>query len=217
MDPIIAKTEGDAPADMKRTRRSQAQRRAEAEQRLLEAAVRIVADRGLDEFTLADVGEQAGYSSGLPAHYFRTKNELITAVAAYIRDWVFAGIRDHAGRRPGLNGLIAGIRFYFDAASDSPELMRALHTVLAGALHKPAVAAAIEALNRDSIEITEANIRAGIDNGEIRRGLDARIEAVLILAAVRGAIAQWLIDPEMVDLAAARTVFITSLRQRLRR
>ena len=215
MDVITAPTDGEAPG--RRTRRSQAQRRAEAEQRLLEAAVRIVAGRGLDEFTLADVGEQAGYSSGLPAHYFRTKNELITAVAAHIRDWVFAGIRDHAGRRPGLGGLIAGIRFYFDAAGDNPVMMRALHTVLAGALHKPAVAAAIEALNRDSVAVAEANIRAGIEAGEIRRGLDVHTEAVLILAAVRGAIAQWLIDPGTVDLAAARTVCLASLRQRLGR
>ena len=52
------------------TRRSHAERREEAERRLLEAAMEIVAKRGTVRMTLAEVGEAAGYSRGLPAHRF---------------------------------------------------------------------------------------------------------------------------------------------------
>src|SRR5690349_12121056 len=65
-------------------RRSQAERRSEAERALLKAAVRIVAQHGLERFTLADVGEAAGYSRGLPAHYFGSKEGLVGALAAHI-------------------------------------------------------------------------------------------------------------------------------------
>ena len=51
---------------VKAERRSQAQRRDEAERRLLSAAVRLVGERGLERITLAEVGEAAGYSRGLP-------------------------------------------------------------------------------------------------------------------------------------------------------
>ena len=51
-------------------RRTHAQRREQAEQRLLEAALGIVAQRGSIRMTLAEIGEAAGYSRGLPAHRF---------------------------------------------------------------------------------------------------------------------------------------------------
>ena len=50
--------------------RTQSDRRDTAEARILDAALRIVAERGTDGMTLAEVGEAAGYSRGLPAHYF---------------------------------------------------------------------------------------------------------------------------------------------------
>ena len=47
-------------------RRTQAQRREEAARLILDAATRIVAEKGLDELTLAEAGAAAGYSRGLP-------------------------------------------------------------------------------------------------------------------------------------------------------
>ena len=73
----------------KRRRRTQEERREEAERRLLEAAVRIIGKTGVETFTLADVGEAAGYSRGLPAHYFETKSGLLAAVVRYLVDNYF--------------------------------------------------------------------------------------------------------------------------------
>ena len=44
--------------------RTHAERRREAETRILKAAFDIIAKRGLDHLTLADAGQQAGYSRG---------------------------------------------------------------------------------------------------------------------------------------------------------
>ena len=69
-----------------KSRRSHSQRREEAERSMLDAAVKIVAERGLEDLTLAGCGEAAGYSRGLAAHYFGTKEELISAIAQHIVD-----------------------------------------------------------------------------------------------------------------------------------
>ncbi len=202
-----------APAATRR-RRTQAERREEAERLILDAAVRLVAEKGLDEFTLADAGEAAGYSRGLPAHYFGSKADLLSAVASHIREWFFAGLQTRVdGRRRGLANLIAGIDFYFDACRTDRPLLLALHTVLAGALHKPALAEAVARLNRESAEAVEAAIRSGIANGEIRRGVDAKAWSVLILSSVRGVIAQWLVDPGHVDLPSLRNDLVASFKR----
>jgi len=70
---------GAAPA--RSPRRTQAARREEAERRLLEAALGVVARRGSVRMTLAEVGEAAGYSRGLPAHRFGSKAGLLRARA----------------------------------------------------------------------------------------------------------------------------------------
>ena len=98
--------------------------------------------------------------------------------------------------RRGLANLIAAIDFNFDVCKTDRPMMHALHTVLAGAVHKPALVEAVAKLNRDSVHSIEAAIRAEIANGEIRRGIDARAWAVQILSTVRGIVAQWLVDPE---------------------
>jgi AcrR family transcriptional regulator len=71
-------------------RRTQEERREEAEQRILDAATRLIADKGLDGFTLADVGEAAGFSRGLPAHYFKSKDGLLAAVVRRLLEEHFA-------------------------------------------------------------------------------------------------------------------------------
>ena len=195
-------------------RRTQAERREEAERLILDAAVRLVAEKGLDEVTLADAGEAAGYSRGLPAHYFGSKADLLSAVAAYIRDWFFAGLRSRvSSHRRGLANLIASVDFYFDACRSDRIMLLALHTVLGGALHRPALAEAVAALNRQSAEAIEATIRSGIANGEIRRTVDAKAWSTLILSSVRGVIAQWLVDPDHVDLPQARAALVASLKR----
>lgn len=198
----------------RRPRRTQAERREEAERLILEAATRLVAERGLDGFTLADAAELAGYSRGLPAHYFRSKSDLLAAIAAHIRRWFFDGLSSHVkGRQRGLDNLIAAIDFYFDACGTDRSMMVALHTVLSGALHKPLLAPSIAQFNRDSAELTEAAIRAGISNGEIRRGVDAKAWSILILTSVRGIIAQWLVDPEHIDLPALRSNLVAAIKR----
>ena len=82
----------DAPT----SRRTQVERRDEAERRILEAAALIVAENGLEAITLAEAGARAGYSRGLPSHYFKTKADLLSALGAYIIDSfmvvVFGGV-----------------------------------------------------------------------------------------------------------------------------
>src|SRR5215471_16965613 len=50
--------------------RTQEQRRADAERRLVRAAAELVGEIGPAKVTLANVGERAGYSRGLATHHF---------------------------------------------------------------------------------------------------------------------------------------------------
>lgn len=44
---------------------------------LVRAAWRVIADRGIDEVTIREIARESGYSSGVLAHYFENKDDLL--------------------------------------------------------------------------------------------------------------------------------------------
>jgi AcrR family transcriptional regulator len=67
-------------------RRTQAERRAETERRLLEATMEIIALRGVRAVTLAAVGEAAGYSRGIVTHQFGSRQGLLDALTLELQN-----------------------------------------------------------------------------------------------------------------------------------
>ena len=180
--------------------------------------MQIVAERGLQDLTLAECGQAAGYSRGLAAHYFGSREELIGSIARYI-------VGEYGRRRtnvrqpaspPGLEDLLNRVSFYIINSRDSPSHTRAFHAVLGAAFKQAPLAAAIADLNRNSIAGWARPIREGIEAGEIRADVDATLQAALILATVRGVVRQWLLDPA-VDLELIRNELVGNLRRSLAR
>lgn len=203
-------------APERKERRTHAERREEAERSLLQAAVRMVAEKGLERFTLSDVGEAAGYSRGLPRHYYGTKEDLIAAVAAHIIERYRESLDARTSTRTGLGGLLDGLAFYLDSAARGPGPSRALLVILSEALTKPSLVPSMARVTRASRKGLVKQIQAGIDAGEIRADIDPQTQAVLLLAQLRGIVTQWLIDPKGVDIKAARDELLASVERSLR-
>jgi AcrR family transcriptional regulator len=200
---------------LKAERRSQAQRRDDAERRLLAAAVRLVGERGVERITLTEVGEAAGYSRGLPAHYFGGKEGLIVALAGHIIESFGRALERIEHHRPGLERLLGMAAFYLDSARKEPVATRALFVLLGEGLSNQTVTERLAQLNARSAQAIETNLRAGIAAGDVRKDVDVQSQALLILAALRGAVGLWLLAPDGVDLRAVRDEFVASLRRSL--
>lgn len=196
-------------------RRSQAIRRSEAEAAILQAAADILAERGLERLTLADVGEAAGYSRGLPAHYFGSKEGLTAALARHIVRGFGHHLLHTEKHPPGLARLLGTVALYLDSTAKSPTGTRALFVVLGEALTDEGLRKEIAVLNARSVTSLADDIKAGVVAGEIRKGLNAKSEASLILGGLRGIAALWLNDPERIDLKALRNAFVAGLKRSL--
>src|SRR4051794_3354890 len=95
------------------SRRTQEERRAEAEQRLLAAAAELIAEIGPTRVTLANIGERSGYSRGLATHHFGSKGammrRLVDSVTVRFRDEVVASSASDSA----LDELLGLVRAYF--------------------------------------------------------------------------------------------------------
>ncbi len=182
-------------------RRTQAERREEAEQRILEAALEIVARRGSVRMTLAEVGEAAGYSRGLPAQRFGNKAGLLRALAASIGTRFATQIRAAPQREPGLDASGGNITVYFNRKDSGWTTTRALLVMFTeGFMEGSELRELVAAYNRGALSFFVEQIRHGIEKGEIPADIDPFSTSVLLLGALRGVMMQWLVDPE-IDLS----------------
>ncbi|WP_295379219.1 TetR/AcrR family transcriptional regulator [Pseudacidovorax intermedius] len=175
-------------------RMTQAERRALAERRILDAALELVARRGSVRMTLAEVGEAAGYSRGLPAHRFGSKTGLLQRVVLNI------GARFEARRlalpqhRPGLDAVRSLVSTYFVRDDTRWIETRALLVMMTeGFMEDSELNPYIGEYIRSSISRLEQHIRDGIALGEIRADIDPTTAATLLLGALRGVLHQRLV------------------------
>lgn len=196
-------------------KRTQEQRRQTAERRILHAAIRIIARRGLGGLTLAAAGEEAGYSRGIASHHFGKKDELLIAVVNYVIDRFRTTLYDTSAAEPGLPTLLRMADAYLEGVERFSVSARAFHLILTEGMNSPALAPAVAAANDASLRNIERHLRNARVRGEVRSGLDPHAEAVLILAGLRGVLAQWLID-DSIDLPRIRAAFIDTLKRSLR-
>ncbi len=196
-------------------RTTQAARRETAERAILEAAKTIVAERGLDELTLNEAGEAAGYSRALPAHYFGTKSAMLAALADHIMAGYALRVRVASFPTEGLDGICERVAFYIDDGCRDPKSLRAFQAILGAGLTRPELEPVVTRLNRESIDGIAALIKQCRDQGEIRADARPRAEASIILSAMRGVMFQWLIDPDYVLLSRVRDCLVANIRKSL--
>lgn len=183
-----------------RIRRTQLERREESEKRLIEAAMQIVAERGVERMTLAEVGDVAGYSRGLAAHHFGNKRgllgALVNSVATNFRDQVRAGL-DFPN---GMASIFGVLKLYFLSIERMPTSARAFLVLMTdSSLVGSELGDSIVIFNRESIRFIEENLQVAIDTGEIRGDVPVKSVAVLILGILRGVLLHRLVDPEKVN------------------
>lgn len=180
-------------------RRTQVDRREAAEARLVEAAIELVALKGYDGFTLSGVGKRAGYSHGLPVHYFGLKENLLSIAASQIvkNFEKYRQLLDPDKR--GLEKLIELAETYLKSYDKEPVRMRALHVTVGAAITQPALREVVKELDDGSIKTLCQEIEFGRDAGNVRKDADARRGAEILLSVLRGTVALRLLD-DSIDL-----------------
>jgi AcrR family transcriptional regulator len=198
-----------------RPRQTQAERREQTEQALLDAAARRFGRSGIDNTSLAEIGEEAGYSRGLVNHRFGSKAALVERLAensqrAFVQTVQNTGYEDEAG------AVLAVIDAYLDHVTQSATATRAFIVMWGAAFPEDSLLRPIfttdDAHFRDGIKRL---VRAGQNGGCISPGVNPEGFAVIFVALLRGIAAQFYVDPAGVDITAARAAAVTFVQAAL--
>lgn len=197
--------------------RTQRERRAEAESRLLATARKLVAHRGWAGTTLADVGEAAGYSRGLAGHYFGSKAGLLRAITEQINNSLMEEIRRAPPAEPGLAAILAFIGVYLGRKDPEWTNTRSLlnlmtHALIEGSEH----ADLMVNFNVSMFQYIEENVRVGIRRGEIDRSVAPGVAAEFVIGMLRGIMLQRLVKGGDVQAATLRKPLQVMVERALR-
>lgn len=179
-----------------------ARRAAEAREKMVTAAIDLIAEGGSAGMTLARVGTAAGYSRGLADYHFGSKSALIQEVVRAIGSGVRRDVLVPAVR--GTHGLPAVLRMmdaYFDGVRRAPTRFLALYVLIGESLATvPEIREILATQNVRFRDALQVQITEGIEDGTIRADVEVVASAAFVLSVIRGGALQWLLDPDVVDL-----------------
>jgi AcrR family transcriptional regulator len=184
-------------------RRTQQERSSQAEKALMDAATELFARRGVDQTSLADVGEAAGYSRGLVNHHFGTKATLVERLARRAQTDFVANFDEVDG--DAIDVLVTLTENYFSALAHGGEATRAFFVMWGAAIPLEATLRPVYATDDARFRFAvEAILRSGQDTKTVAADVDPTGGAVALVGLLRGVSAQYLVDPDAFDISAAK-------------
>ncbi len=183
--------------------RTQAERRATTEERLLDAAYRIIDERGVRAVTTAAVGELAGYSRGIVNHQFGSRDQMMVRLA----DVAQARFTPNPLGLRGRAHVLGVVDAYLAAVRSDPRQARVFLRLWAAAIgdEEPSLREAFIARDAFFRDHFERAIAEGVADGTIRADLNPAAAAVALVGLVRGIAMQWQVAPDLAEADDVRT------------
>ena len=157
---------------------------------IADALMRVAADRGLEAVSLRHVAAEAGASSGMVQHYFRTKDEMMTFALKVVSDNAEARLAAAAaklGESPSSKMLLRALLAELLPLDEARRVEgRVALAFLAYAAVKPAVATALREDTARMHEFVADQIRAAQTADAVPRSIDPAPAATALLAVVEG-------------------------------
>ncbi len=177
-------------------RRTQAERSALAEQRMTEAAIELLNERGIAGATLKAIGEKAGYSRGLATHHFGSKAGLFRKVLKSVSVIWVDQLNRHVGEKTGLEALCTGLTAHYRFVRGYPRHVFAMQVLWLGSLDpgsdfKPNVAEFL----RGQRKVAARWVEEGQAGGSIRGDIEPARLAEQYLGSIIGMLNQWQMSP----------------------
>jgi AcrR family transcriptional regulator len=162
-----------------RVRRSHGERRTE----IADAALRIIATRGISALTVAALAHELGLTGGALYRHFESTDEILVAVAARAVELVDATLP--AADLPPLDWLERFIESRSKTVGGHPGLVRLLVSDQVAMALPPAAAEHVQGAVRRTSTAIEHAMRRGQELGDVRDDVDARDLVPIVAGTVQ--------------------------------
>ena len=164
---------------------------ADKRQLILEAAIRVFAERGFNQARVSDIADAAGVAYGLMYHYFGSKDEVLDTL--FLDRWnvLLAAIREvDQGDADPRDKLYAITSFIVDSYRYDPDLMKVIIVEVTraansfGRKHLQQI--------REAFELIADIVEAGQRSGRFRDNVTPRFAAMAFYGAIEQVLTGWI-------------------------
>jgi len=188
---------------------------AERTEQIIEAALKVFAEQGLQKARMEDVGDAAGLSKATLYLYFKTKDTLIGVILQRLFAYM---LRSFQTPDAGEDTVEVQLRSFASQLVDALNRMRPLLPLLyefyAMGLRKSAAREVLGEFVAEFIATLAPVIERGVARGELRP-VDPEQVAITLAAMLEGTLLLWAFAPERVQLEtqmiAGMELFIRSI------
>ena len=163
---------------------------------LIQSAFREVAEKGFSEVTLEDIALRAGVSKGVTLYHFRSKDDLLSQLFAWLVDSIHRRMREAVDAAEDPVSKLAGvIALTFPSPSKNRAFFRAYVDFCGLAARRETYRKIAERFYAGCREIDEEIVREGVDRGVFASG-DPAGTASTMRAVFDGLMMQWLAEAD---------------------
>ena len=169
---------------------------------ILDAAMAVFARSGFHEARMDDIVQESGLSKGTLYWYFKSKEEIITAISQRL----FATDIEQVENLLKAEGTVSErlqqlMRDRVQGLQEMSGMVAILFEFYAAALHQDGVRQFIKVYFKNFYELMVALIQQGIERGELRP-VNVDAAATALDALFEGLIVRWFIDSDAVQWAS---------------
>jgi TetR/AcrR family transcriptional regulator, fatty acid metabolism regulator protein len=169
---------------------ARADRQADRRRQILEAAVKVFAQKGFHASRVGDIAEEAGIAYGLVYHYFESKEDLLETI--FRTTWTEMLARVHEveeAKIPAAEAVRQVTALILRTWRRDPDLVRVLVREVTRNQH---VQREVEEIT-SAMEALERIVRNGQESGEFRTDLDPRLAAAIFYGALEEVLSGWVL------------------------
>jgi AcrR family transcriptional regulator len=179
---------------------TQPQRLELSGRRLLEAAVELIAEKGWEATSAAEIGRRAGYSRAMVHARYGSKDAILDTLFSTEYEKKLSPVAD-----PGSTGLeqaLAHVDRITELHAEDPDLCRAIFVLTFEAAKTTSQAHPyIRMWLKRAADTVGDGLRSGIADGSVRRDIDVDRALNDFGAAVLGTAYQWIMAAYPIDMA----------------
>lgn len=168
--------------------------------RILDAAVRVVAEKGFPGATVAEIAREAGVADGTIYLYFRSKDDLLVSLVEDALGRILADARARVDAAPSpIEGLREFIRHHLEQVAGRPDLALVLTVEL-----RPSARPLQTYVGRAFVgylDLLADVLRRGQEDGSVRADLNVKAVRRAIFGALDEVALAWLLGGRRFDLS----------------
>lgn len=177
----------------------------ETRKSIIDAAVRVFARQGVANASLTDIAQEAGVTRGAIYWHFANKADLLNSLWVQVQEF-YAPLTEASESmdEPDPLGKLQQLYISFFAGMVEDPLQRQLFRILFDEGDRSKDTEAIRQSHRqlrsERYQGLQVVLTNAIGRGQIPPGFDVHMGTVTIFSMIHGLIANWVMNPELVDI-----------------